>query len=496
MTVLLVLLIALAVALASLPFFFMFLLFSETALSLFLFLYNSTIGAIAGGLPRFVVWFLNLAQNVKFILIMLKSMQRNLMLTSLMYMANFVLVLMIIGCQSIVSFIDLVQTEREQDFKAIVTERNQVPSQMPMPYEREVIDALEKEHLLANGEDDVMTWQFYGGTMDPEKLTRESIIFFFVMEPRKFLSIRNGKPISMMDGIEEFTPEQIDSALQAIEVMEKNKQGVLVGEERYRLMVKKDRLTAEDRRQAIGYKFKVTSLNYKDIDLDCEVIGLLPKGRFDQSAVMHRDYLLHALDDYQRRNGKPHDQADKTLNLIWIRFPNKQAFERASVVLNDSSRFTSPGIKMETAASGISTFLEAYRDLIRALRYGSLFIVLLTTLIFAVGIIIIVNGRRTEFAVMKVLGFPPWVVMLLILGEAMLVGIVSGFLCSVLAMILVNKVMGGIPFPIAFFPAFKVPPAAFWWGPAAGAIASFAGSIFPAISARRVRVTEVFSRVA
>jgi putative ABC transport system permease protein len=427
---------------------------------------------------------------------MLKSMQRNLLLTSMMYMANFVLVLIIIGAQSIVHFIDLVQTEREQDFKAIVTERNQVPSQMPMPYEKEIVAALEKEHLLAHGEDDVMTWQFYIGSTDPEKLTRESMIFFFCMEPRKFLAERDGRPISMMDGIEEFTPEQIQNALQAIRAMDQNKQGVLVGEERYRLLVKKDRLTAEDRRQAVGYKFKVTSLNYKDIDLECEVVGLLPKGRFDQSSVMHRDYLLHALDDYQRRNGKPHDQADKTLNLVWIRFPSKQAFERASVVLNDSSRFTSPGIKMETAASGISTFLEAYRDLIKALRYGSFFIVMLTTLIFAVGIVIIVNGRRTEFAIMKVLGFPPWVIARLILGEATLVGVVSGFLCSVLSIILVNRIMGGIPFPIAFFPAFKIPSEAYLWGPLAGAFASFAGSVFPALSARRVRVTEVFSMVA
>jgi putative ABC transport system permease protein len=487
--------VAAVVVVAILP-FFLLLLVCEYGLMFFLFVYNSAIAPLISGWPRFLVRTIDLVQNLKFVLIMLKSMVRNLGLTSLTYVANFVLVFIIIVAQSIVSFIDLVQTEREQDFKAIVTERNQVPSQMPMPYEKEIFAALDKEHLLANGEDDVMTWQFYGGTTDPEKLTRESIIFFFVMEPRKFLSKRNGKPISMMDGIEEFTQDQVESVLQAIQTMEQNKQGVLVGEERYRLMVKKDRLTGEDRRQAIGYKFKVTSLNYKEIDLECEIIGLLPKGRFDQSAVMHRDYLMQALDDYQRRNGKPHDQADKCLNLVWLRFPNKQAFERASVVLNDSSRFTSPPIKMETAASGISTFLEAYRDLIKALRYGSLFVVLIITLIFAVVIVIIVNGRRTEFAIMKVLGFQPWVIMFWIVGEAMLVGVISGFICSVLSIILVNKVMGGIPFPIAFFPAFKIPSAAYWWGPAAGAFASFVGAIFPALSARRVKAVEVFSKVA
>jgi putative ABC transport system permease protein len=95
---------------------------------------------------------------------------------------------------------------------------------------------------------------------------------------------------------------------------------------------------------------------------------------------------------------------------------------------------------------------------------------------------------------MKVLGFPPWVIMLLILGEALLVGTVSGLLCSTLAYVLVNQ--SGLPFQIAFFPVFKVPTAAFWWGPAAGAFASFTGSIFPALSARKVKVIEVFSKVA
>jgi putative ABC transport system permease protein len=140
--------------------------------------------------------------------------------------------------------------------------------------------------------------------------------------------------------------------------------------------------------------------------------------------------------------------------------------------------------------------LEAYRDLIKALRYGSLFIVVITTLIFAVGIVIIVNGRRTEFAIMKVLGFPPWVIMFLILGESMLVGVFSGFVCAYLAILLINGVMGGIPFPIAFFPAFQIPKAALWWGPAAGGFAAFVGSIFPAISARRVKAVEVFAKVA
>jgi uncharacterized membrane protein len=88
------------------------------------------------------------------------------------------------------------------------------------------------------------------------------------------------------------------------------------------------------------------------------------------------------------------------------------------------------------------------------------------------------------------------VIMFWILGEAVLVGVVSGFICSAISIVLVNKVFGGIRFPIAFFPAFKIAGAAYWWGPAAGAFASFVGAIFPALSARRVKAVEVFSKVA
>ena len=60
----------------------------------------------------------------------------------------------------------------------------------------------------------------------------------------------------------------------------------------------------------------------------------------------------------------------------------------------------------------------------------------------------------------------------------------------------VNHVMGGIKFPIAFFGAFYIPDAALWWGIAVGTGTSLLGSIGPAWSARAVRVAEIFAKVA
>jgi putative ABC transport system permease protein len=117
-------------------------------------------------------------------------------------------------------------------------------------------------------------------------------------------------------------------------------------------------------------------------------------------------------------------------------------------------------------------------------------------LVIANAISISVRERRTEMAVLKVLGFAPWQVMVLILGEALLVGCGSGLLSAGLAFALINLAFGGIKFPIAWFPAFQLAPQALYWGPMIGGLTALAGSLLPAWSARSVKVSEVFSKVS
>ncbi|HEY1375558.1 MAG TPA: ABC transporter permease, partial [Gemmataceae bacterium] len=123
-------------------------------------------------------------------------------------------------------------------------------------------------------------------------------------------------------------------------------------------------------------------------------------------------------------------------------------------------------------------------------------IVAVIVLIVAIANSIGVRERQKELAIMKVLGFAPWQILVLIVGEAVLVGALSGAIATTTAWGLINQVMGGFALPIGFFGKFKVADAALWWGPAVGAFAAAAGSFFPAWSARKVKVTEVFSRIA
>ena len=84
----------------------------------------------------------------------------------------------------------------------------------------------------------------------------------------------------------------------------------------------------------------------------------------------------------------------------------------------------------------------------------------------------------------------------LVIGESLILGTLSGFAAALVVMGVINYVIGGIRFPIGFFPAFLIQPWALIWGPAMGAFCALAGSIFPALQARKVRVSEVFARVA
>ena len=149
------------------------------------------------------------------------------------------------------------------------------------------------------------------------------------------------------------------------------------------------------------------------------------------------------------------------------------------------------------SSSAVASFLDAYKDILWAMRAVlSPAIVAVIVLIVAIAYSISVRERQKEMAILKVLGFQPWQILTLILGEAILVGIVSGGIGAVAVWLLVNKVLGGVAIPIGFFGKFYINNDALWWGPAVGVIAAVFGSLIPALSARRVRVTEVFSKIA
>ncbi len=416
---------------------------------------------------------------MKFLRLIYQNLWRNKLRSSLTAVGTMVLVFVVTLVWSILGFLANATTEKPANIKAIVSERWRIPSMMPYAYAASLKEgaATEPEHLKPS---DNMTWTFYGGSIDPKKRTFESIVFAFCLEPKKLLT--------MMDGFDDLPADSADrKTLEAgVAKLEQNRQGILLGRDRMERLKKK-----------IGDRFIIHSFNYKGIDLEVEVVGTLPARRYDQSAAMNIDYFLSAIDAYkQQHNGQAHEMAAKTMNLVWLRVPDTQSFTQVAAQIQESPQFALPAVKVQTASSGISTFLEAYRDLLWGMRWLLAPAILVTlAVVIANAISISVRERQTEFAVLKVLGFRPGQILVLVLGEALLIGIASGVISAGGTWLVVNQVAGGIPFPIAFFPKFLIPADAWWWGLAVGGGTAFLGSFIPAWTACRVKVSEVFARV-
>lgn len=416
---------------------------------------------------------------IKFPLLILKNIRRNLVLSLLTSLGTIVLVLVVTMVWSILAFLDAATAEKSRNLKAIVTERWQIPSQMPYAYANTLTEGAAREE----GDQrplDSMTWTFYGGSTDPTNRTLDNTLFAFAMEPRKLLT--------MMDDLDSLPPDLAAELEVGIRKLEENRQGLIVGKERLALLNKE-----------VGERIKLFGLNYRSIDLELEIVGVFPPGRYDKSAVINRDYLLgEVLESYPRNhNGQKHPLAEKCLNLVWLRMPDTAAFSTIADQIENSPYYSNPSVKCETASSGIATFLDAYRDLLWGMRWLLVPAALVSlALVISNAISISVRQRRLELAVMKVLGFRPLQIMTLVLCESLLLGVGAGLISSWATWYLVNNVFGGIPFPIAFFPSFFISDDALWWGPAVGGLAALAGSLSPAWSACSVKVTEVFSKVA
>lgn len=420
---------------------------------------------------------------MKYVFLVFENIRRNLIRSTLTGMGTMVTVLVITLVFTVLTALDKATTEKNSNIKAIVTEKWQVPSMMPFSYAKALSEGgAPSDDPDAARPEDYMTWGFFVGSTEqnPAKWGFENMFFCFIMEPEKART--------MLDEVDTLTDEQALPLTAAIERMKEVPNGAIVGPKRLEKLKKK-----------VGDRITVFGRNYRDMNLELEIVGTFPAepARYGESAVISRDYFNRQLDAYQQtHNNKPHPMAEKTLGLVWLRLKDRKSFNKVSEQVLTSPSFTSPPVKIETSSTGIGGFLEAWRDIIWGVRWLLTPACLLTlSLVVANAISISVRERQMEFAVMKVLGFRPTQILLLVLSEAILIGTLSGVLSAGMTWLVINKYFGGLPFRIAFFPNFIVPLDALWWGAAMGAATAFAGSLFPAWKARTVKVAEVFSRV-
>jgi putative ABC transport system permease protein len=337
-----------------------------------------------------------------------------------------------------------------------------------------------------------MTWQFYGGTLDPKNISLRSIIFCIACQPEKILT--------MMSGLEGLSAAEDAELHRSVERLKGKRDGIILGRNH---LLNLNQMIGDAQpgmlKDPVGRKFSLAGFSsFKDLDLDFEIVGVFPPGRYDGLAAINRDYYIAALDSYPTlHSGRQHPMADRSLSLVLLKLDDKEAYNRVAEQINSSPYFHNPQVKCETESSGIGSFLDAYRDLLWGMRWlltpaclGTL------ALVLANAISISVRERRTEMAVLKVLGFRPAQILMLVMGEAVLLGLLSGLLSAVLTYTIINWGFHGLNFPMGFFPVFMIPSGALWWGPAVGVGAAMAGSLFPAWAASRVKPAEVFSKIA
>lgn len=416
---------------------------------------------------------------LRLLLIVVQNLARNPLRTLLTVLGTMFFTLVISVVWSLLAMLDKETTEKSSNLKAIISEKWRAPSQMPFSYAASLSEAAARTPEDYRPRDS-MSWTFFGGTLDPEKQSFEDAVFAFCMEPRKLNT--------MMDELDSLPPDKAAEFQKAVDRLAENRQGIIVGESRLRKLNKQvgDRLSLHG------------MLNFKDIRLDLEIVGLFPPGRYDQFATINIEYLVAALDAYpQDHAGQAHPMADRSLALVWLKVEDQAAFQRAAAQINGSPFYSNPAVKIETQAAGIGNWLEAYRDILWGIRYllvpGIIFTL---SLLIANAISISVRERQMEFAVMKVLGFRPNQILAIVVTESVLLGGLAGFITTGLTWYIVNFIYGGIKFPIAFFSSFLIPIDALYWGPALGTATALMGTVLPAWRARNTHVSDVFARVA
>src|SRR5262249_13144916 len=126
----------------------------------------------------------------RFLLISLKSLRRNLLRTSLTYLAGFVLVVVIVMVWSVLYFLGELTRAKEKNLTIIITEKYQMGGLMPFSYAGPLSEGAARAGRADQVRpQDFMTWQVYMGSLGINKQTREDQVFLIAMEPCKMLTI-------------------------------------------------------------------------------------------------------------------------------------------------------------------------------------------------------------------------------------------------------------------------------------------------------------------
>jgi putative ABC transport system permease protein len=204
-----------------------------------------------------------------------------------------------------------------------------------------------------------------------------------------------------------------------------------------------------------------------------------------QTFFFHYEYLYEAT-KHRARAGT---------YVIDIQDPERAgAISRAVDALFEN---TDAQTKTETEAAFMAGFISLAGNLALLLNAIGLAVAFTILLVTANTMSMAVRERRTEIAVLKTLGFPGSLVLMLVLGEALLLGVLGGGLGLVLGALSISGLQNApmLGQVLAFYPNIGLTPAVAAIGMGLAVALGLAAGFVPAMLAYRANVTDMLRQV-
>jgi putative ABC transport system permease protein len=214
---------------------------------------------------------------------------------------------------------------------------------------------------------------------------------------------------------------------------------------------------------------------------ELNIVGIydIDKANGNRPFLFRYDYF-----DENRRNG----QGLVGWYLIRVQDPSRAA-ELAKAL---DEKFTNSTYETKTATE--AAMLQSWANQVGDV--GKMLIYILAAVFFTILIIVAnvmaqtVRERTSELAVLKAVGFPDGLVLVLVLAESVALALIGGGVGLALAWLIAS---GGDPTP-GYLPAFAFTPSAIWVGVASAVLLGLVAGALPAVSAMQLRITDALRR--
>jgi putative ABC transport system permease protein len=387
-----------------------------------------------------------------FVKLMVKNLGRNKLRTTLTALSVTVLVTICLEMKGILGAVSKrVEAEGSQS-RLMVSERWVIPSCIPIRYVREL--------TRIDGVEDWTTWNVLPGFWHEARQLNQQAVG---------IATRLENLTAMHTGLEKLDPA-------VIEALQHEKSGALVAAD-----------LAQDMHCQVGQEITLFGPGDADPRLRFRVVGVMPAGEYPRTIFFRQDYCAEATGNKD------------TISLVWLRARDPETGRRIAARITEAFRHRQPELKVETESASVARFAERGQSILALIQMVVAILVLDMIVVLANSISVATRERRVEMAVLKVLGFEPSALLFLVLGEATLVGALSGLLGAALAWGCSTLVLHEVIPPSGWttiFTLFPVRATALVPGALLGAAVGCSGSILPAWSARKVKVADVFAKIA